>query len=90
VCPSGFARQFAAALATGDMRPRLRHVRVPTLVVHGTSDGIFNLACGRATAEAIPNASFRVIEGWGHDLAEGVWDRLVDTVGSHLVAHRAA
>jgi hypothetical protein len=24
-----------------------------------------------------------LIEGWGHDLAEGVWDTLVDAIDGH-------
>jgi pimeloyl-ACP methyl ester carboxylesterase len=85
--PAGFARQFGAVLATGDMRPRLRSVSVPTLVLHGTSDGIFKPFCGRATADAIPNSEFRLIEGWGHDLADGVTDILVDEITSHTKKH---
>jgi pimeloyl-ACP methyl ester carboxylesterase len=85
--PPGFARQFAAVLATGDMRPRLESVRVPTLVVHGTSDGIFRAACGRETAAAIQGATFRLIEGWGHDLAEGAADVLVDAIVGHTEKH---
>lgn len=81
--PAGFARQFAAVLATGDMRARLRSVRVPTLVLHGSSDGIFRASCGRETAATIPGAAFRLIEGWGHDLAEGVEPLLVDAIAKH-------
>ncbi len=84
--PQGFARQFAAALATGDMRPRLRGVRVPTLVLHGSDDGIFRPACGRETARAIPGATFRLIDGWGHDLAEGAHALLVDAIAGHVRA----
>ena len=89
VHPAGFARQFAAVLATGDMRSRLRQTQVPALVLHGTTDGIFDVACGRATADAIPGAAFEVIDGWGHDLAEGAWDRLVDLVTAHVKAGRS-
>jgi pimeloyl-ACP methyl ester carboxylesterase len=85
--PRGFARQFAAVLATGDMRPRLRRIQVPTLVLHGSVDGIFRPACGRATARAIPGATFRLIDGWGHDLAEGAQSLLTDAITAHVRAH---
>jgi pimeloyl-ACP methyl ester carboxylesterase len=85
--PQGFARQFAAALATGDMRPQLRRVRVPALVLHGSVDPIFRPACGRETARAIPGATFRLIEGWGHDLAEGAHDLLAEAIAGHVRAH---
>jgi pimeloyl-ACP methyl ester carboxylesterase len=84
--PQGFARQFAAALATGDMRGRLRGVRVPTLVLHGGVDPIFRPACGRETARTIPGARFRMIDGWGHDLAEGVHERVVEEIVGHVKA----
>lgn len=86
--PVGFARQLAAVLATGDMRARLASVRVPTLVLHGTSDGIFREACGRETAAAIPGATFRLIKGWGHDLAEGATDLIVDAIVEHASTAR--
>jgi pimeloyl-ACP methyl ester carboxylesterase len=85
--PPGFARQFAAVLATGDMRPRLRDVRVPALVLHGSVDPIFIPDCGRDTARALPNASFQLIDGWGHDLPDELWDPLADRIAKHVRAH---
>ena len=82
--PQGFARQFAAVLATGDMRPRLGRVRVPTLVLHGSVDPIFRPSSGRETARAIRGATFRLIDGWGHDLAEGVLPLLVEAITGHI------
>ncbi len=82
--PAGFARQFAASLALGDLRPRLASVRAPTLVLHGSVDPIFRPICAADTARAIPGADLRVIEGWGHDLAEGAHDVLVEAISSHL------
>jgi pimeloyl-ACP methyl ester carboxylesterase len=84
--PAGFARQLAASLATGDLRARLRAVRVPTLVLHGSVDPIFRASHGRETARAIPGASFRLIEGWGHDLAEGAWELLASAIAKHAEA----
>ena len=81
--PSGFVCQMAAVLATGDLRARLRDVSVPTLVLHGTVDGIFRTACARETANAIPGARLVLIPGWGHDLAEGAWDFLVPAIADH-------
>ncbi len=84
--PAGFARQLAAVLGTGDMRPGLSGVRAKTLVLHGTDDGIFDVDCGRATAKAIPGAELVVIDGWGHDLAEGVIPTVCDLVAAHVHA----
>lgn len=85
--PPGFARHFAAMLATGDMRPRLRHVRVPTLVLHGDKDPVIRPSHGRDTARCIPGATWRLIEGWGHDLPVGAWDLLAGAIADHVLKH---
>lgn len=86
--PRGFARQLAAVLATGDLTGRLGGVRVPTLVLHGSVDPIFRPAAARETADAVPGAQLRIVEGWGHDLAEGVWPVLVDAIASFAGRNR--
>jgi hypothetical protein len=35
---------------------------------------------GRATAAAIPDAEFVLIEGMGHDLPPGLWDLIADHI----------
>ena len=36
--------------------------------MHGTSDYLLRVECGRHTAECIPGAQYHEIEGWGHDM----------------------
>jgi pimeloyl-ACP methyl ester carboxylesterase len=45
---------------------RLREVRVPVLVLWGAEDGIVTPAYGRSIANAIPTASFQLLDGAGH------------------------
>jgi pimeloyl-ACP methyl ester carboxylesterase len=71
--PIGVGRQLLAILASGDRTPLLRHVHVPTLVLHGADDPLINVSGGRATAEAIAGAELVVIEGMGHDLPPKLW-----------------
>jgi len=66
------ARQAVATVASGDRTERLRHVKVPTLVIHGLADRMCDVSGGRATAEAIPGAELVLIEGMGHDLPLGL------------------
>lgn len=54
--PVGIARQAIATVASGDRTERLRHLDVPTLVIHGLADRMVDVSGGRATAEAIPGA----------------------------------
>ena len=48
------------------LRGRLAGVTTPTLVLSGESDGIVGPAYGRAFADAIPGAEFRVLAEAGH------------------------
>ncbi|HML17819.1 MAG TPA: alpha/beta hydrolase [Bryobacteraceae bacterium] len=70
--PIGVARQAVATVASGNRTERLRHLEVPTLVIHGLADRMCDASGGRATAEAIPGAELVLIEGMGHDLPPGL------------------
>jgi pimeloyl-ACP methyl ester carboxylesterase len=71
--PIGFARQLVAIVASADRTPKLRELHVPTVVVHGTDDGLVDSSGGRATAAAIPNAELVEVDGMGHDLPPAAW-----------------
>jgi pimeloyl-ACP methyl ester carboxylesterase len=81
--PAGAGRQLAAILASGDRTEQLAAIRVPTLVIHGTKDRLVAPSGGRATAKAIPGARLLTIEGMGHDLPRGAWDRIVDAIAAN-------
>jgi pimeloyl-ACP methyl ester carboxylesterase len=78
--PEGTGRQLAAILGSPDRTPSLRALDVPTVVVHGAIDPLIGVSGGRATATAIPEAELVVIEGMGHDLPPGAWERIVDAL----------
>jgi pimeloyl-ACP methyl ester carboxylesterase len=78
--PVGIARQLCAVIASGDWRPALAKVDVPTLVIHGAADPLVRPSWGRATAAAVPGAELLVIDGMGHDLPRGAWDTIVEAV----------
>ncbi|WP_214321733.1 alpha/beta fold hydrolase [Nonomuraea sediminis] len=71
--PLGLMRQSVAVLASGDRTARLRRLRVPALVIHGTADLMIDVSGGRATAAAIPGAKLVIIEGLGHSLPRELW-----------------
>jgi len=78
--PEGIARQLVAILASGNRKPALPSVRIPTLVIHGGDDPLVPLAGGIDTAEAVPGAELLIIEGMGHDLPRDVWPRVIDAI----------
>lgn len=65
--PGGTARHFAASLALPDLRPALRQLEIPTLILHGRADRMIPLDRARETAAAIPGAVLDVIEDMAHD-----------------------
>jgi pimeloyl-ACP methyl ester carboxylesterase len=57
------------AFARTDFRPDLRQFTMPTLVIHGDSDGVVPLeASGRRVAAMIPGATLVVIKGGPHGI----------------------
>src|SRR5262249_24233897 len=81
--PAGPGRQLGAIIASGDRTKQLRTIRVPTLVIHGSSDRMVADSGGVATAKAIRNAKLLIIEGMGHDLPEAAWPQLLDAITGH-------
>jgi pimeloyl-ACP methyl ester carboxylesterase len=75
-------RQAVATVASGDRTERLRALAVPTLVLHGLADTMLDPSGGRATAAAIPNAELVLIEGMGHNIPPGLWDRIADHIAA--------
>jgi pimeloyl-ACP methyl ester carboxylesterase len=86
--PLGVGRQLVAIMSAGSRLERLKDVRVPTLVVHGTDDILVPIDNGRLVAGAVPGARFIEIEGMGHDIPERVWAELADAI--EVLARRSA
>ena len=76
----GFTRQLAAIIADGDRRPMLRQLKVPTVVIHGTTDPLIPAACGRDTAANIPGARLVELERMGHSLPIELIPAIVDAI----------
>jgi pimeloyl-ACP methyl ester carboxylesterase len=76
----GIARQGLAFVASGDRTARLQKLDVPALVIHGLSDTLVDASGGRATAAAIPGAELVLIDGMGHNLPPGLWERFADHI----------
>jgi pimeloyl-ACP methyl ester carboxylesterase len=85
--PAGVGRQLRAILASGSRNERLRMVKAPTLVIHGTVDPLVRPAAGRDTAASIPGAKLLMIEGMGHALPIPMWPQIIDAIDKH--AHGA-
>lgn len=88
--PVGFGRQYAAAMACPDRRPKLATITAPTVVIHGAADPLVPLAGGKDTAENIPGAELVVIEGMGHDVPAPLYAAIADGVLRAVERSKAA
>jgi pimeloyl-ACP methyl ester carboxylesterase len=82
--PSGVRRQLVAIWTSGNRRPALAALRLPTLVFHGAADPLIPVENGRGTAAAIPGARLEIVDGMGHELPRRVWPRLVEAIARQL------
>ena len=85
--PEGTLRQTAAILADGDRTARLRTIKAPTLVIHGTQDALLPLACGQDTATKITGSRFVPVVAMGHDLAPVAQTGILNAVLPFLAQH---
>ena len=77
---SGVMRQMQAIVAEPNRAPRLRGLRIPATVVHGTADRMVHVSGGRATARAIPGAELLLVDGMGHDLPRELYPTFTDVI----------
>ena len=87
--PVGTLRQMLAIVADVTRAAELARVKSPTLVLHGKADPLVPYACGEDTARRIQGARLIGIEGMGHDLPDGVVQRLLEPLIPHLDAAQA-
>ncbi|MBO3742616.1 alpha/beta fold hydrolase [Actinoplanes flavus] len=83
--PSGVRDSRAQARQTGASwhGPRLRDLRVPTLVLHGERDPLIRPAAGRRIAASVPNARYVELPGAGHDLPREIWPTVAREIRAH-------
>jgi proline iminopeptidase len=84
--PEGGNRQILAIVASKDIPGTIKSISVPTLVVHGADDVLIPPEAGRVTADLIPGAVFKVIEGMGHDIPPALGQPLSSVILDHIRA----
>lgn len=85
--PVGFARQYAAILASPHRRDKLASITAPATVIHGVDDPLVPVEGGRDTAAHIKGATLNEIPGMGHDIPPAVQPIVIDAICA--VAERA-
>ena len=67
---------------------RLKEMRTPLLVIHGTADPIFPIQHGEVLAGAVPGSTFVALEGGGHELHPADWNTIIAAIARHTAAGR--
>jgi pimeloyl-ACP methyl ester carboxylesterase len=80
--PAGSRRQLAATVGQPNRTAALRHISVPTLVIHGLHDPLVAPSGGLAIAKAIPDSRFVGFSGMGHDLPRALWPEFVREIAA--------
>jgi pimeloyl-ACP methyl ester carboxylesterase len=84
ITTKGTIRQMLAIMSAENRQDALSKLAIPSLVIHGDSDGLVNVAGGKATAEAIPNATLKIYPGMGHDFPVELIPNIVDDIVAHV------
>ena len=58
----------------------LARINVPTHIIHGAADPLVPVASAHDLHSKIRGSTLEVIEGMGHDLPEGLWERLAESI----------
>ena len=67
---------------------RLREIKAPLLVIHGTGDPVFPIEHATVLSEAVAGAKLVKLEGGGHELSPAHWDQIVGALAAHTSAGR--
>ncbi|WP_375737903.1 alpha/beta fold hydrolase [Pseudomonas boanensis] len=86
--PEGVQRQLLAILAEPSRVELLNRLKVPTLVVHGTSDPLLPVMHGVHVAAHIKGSELKLIPGLAHRFQDAFKEPLLSAVLPHLMAHR--
>jgi 3-oxoadipate enol-lactonase len=80
----------AQAIFGHDTSGRLGEISTPTLIVHGTEDGVLPFPNGELIASLMPSARFEVFDGTGHMFWWEQPQRSAELIGEHALAARRA
>lgn len=85
--PLGISQQIHAILASGSIVRHSKNIKAPTLIIHGSKDGLIPYAHGKFLHKTIANSTFVLVDGMGHDIPAYYQPHLVDLVKTHYDKH---
>jgi pimeloyl-ACP methyl ester carboxylesterase len=77
------ATNHGALMSEVSKRSRVPEIRVPLLVIHGTTDPVFPIEHGIALSNTVPGSKVMRIDGGGHELHPADWHTIIGAVVAH-------
>jgi len=68
---------------------KIKEIKVPTLVIHGTEDTILPYEHGLALVNELPNSMLLTLEGTGHEIHSDDWDKIINAIFDHTSVTKA-
>ncbi|MGL4911098.1 MAG: alpha/beta fold hydrolase [Romboutsia sp.] len=62
---------------------RIKEIKVPTLIIHGTNDIILPYEHALALHNELPNSSLVTLDGAGHEINFSDWNTIIDSIFEH-------
>lgn len=81
--PMGFKRLILAMICAEPRTERLKHLKVPSLIIHGDCDPVFPLEHGQQLAACLPNSHLEIMDKMGHGLPDYFCPLIVDLIVMH-------
>jgi pimeloyl-ACP methyl ester carboxylesterase len=83
------ASEFFKAAHRVDLRPLLREIRVPTLVIHANRDAAVPFSEAKVIAGGIKGAQLKLLDSNNHVLFEDepAWPRFLEEIDAFIAAH---
>jgi pimeloyl-ACP methyl ester carboxylesterase len=79
----GSLRQLVAAMATGSLKSNMRHIHVPTLIIHGQGDPLIASRRARQLHRGIAGSKLLILDGMGHNLPLALVPQMVAAIAAN-------
>ncbi|MFW0795098.1 alpha/beta hydrolase [Gordonia sp. CPCC 205515] len=79
-------RQYAAIASSPDRLDDLRHVGIPTAIIHGSEDRLIDPSAAHELHATLPTSTLTIYPGMGHSLPRPLWRDIVNTISGNAFA----
>ena len=81
---TGFGRQLTAILGSENRLDKVKSIKAPTLIIHGTEDPLIPVDHGIYLFNNIPNSKKLILEGVGHEIPDQLLQEIIPAIVSNF------